>query len=242
MNLITKYKLFEGKEVTKESIEELAKKYLLNKDFYDYFKSNGIELNFTTDIALKTPTNEFWLKITYQGDKDSRLTISMSKFNAMNLFDNTLIFNILYNGYTLYQSFIQVEFTKNIFDIYDNIKDFFINSHREILSTPFIGTKKDVDNLEKLMMLLYDTKKYSVYLSKDGVQKVREISDNPNYTNDLPKDLEFLKNIKYLTCYYSDKDSTIFLYAKFDHGTELIQMHEQYAYLVYKMYKKIANK
>jgi len=242
MNLITKYKLFESREVNKESIEELAKIYLLNKDFYDYFKSNGVELNFTTDIALKTPTNEFWLKITYQGDKDSRLTINMSKFNAMNLFENLLNFNILYNGYTLYQSFIQVEFTKNNFDIYDNIKDFFINSHREILSTPFIGTKKDVDNLEQLMMLLYDTKKYPVYLSKDGVQKVREISDNPNYTNDLPDELKFLKNIKYLTCYYSDKESTIFLYAKFDHGTELIQIHEQYANNVYKMYKKIANK
>ena len=73
-------------------------------------------------------------------------------------------------------------------------------------------------------------------------KKVKELSDDPNYTNELPKDLEFLKNIKYLTCYYSDKESTIFLYAKFNHGTELIQIHEQYAHNVYRMYKKIANK
>lgn len=254
MNLITKYKLFENKELDIKGINDLSKNdllqlinnYLLGNNYFNYFKSNGINISKDIDISFVKNENYFELVINFDELKNSYYTnyfsISASKHKNTDVGELKIYLKISYNNYTIFKKSIEIDFLKIGDNIYNNIKDFFINSNREILSTPFIGTKKDVDNLEQLMMLLIDSKKYPVYVSKDGVQKLKEINNNPNYTHVLPNELKFLEKIKYLSYYFSDKDSIIFLYAKFDHGTELIQIHEQYANNVYKMYKKISNK
>ena len=254
MNLITKYKLFENNELSNKSIGDLTKNdlsdlvnnYLLTDDFFNFFKSNDINLSKETNITLSKGKNSFDLLINFDEPRytyySTFFKIISSKFTNMDVGEITLYLKIAYNNYILYEKSLEIDFIKKNDNIYNNIKDFFINSNKEIISTPFFGNKKDVDNLEQLMMLLNDSKKYPFYVSKDALQKSKEISENSNYTQELPTDLLFMENIKFMKYYYSDKDDILFLYTKFNHGSELVQIHEQYAPNLYKMYKKIANK
>jgi hypothetical protein len=253
MNLITKYKLFENNELSNKSIGDLTKNdlsdlvnnYLLTDDFFNFFKSNDINLSKETNITLSKGKNSFDLLINFDEPRytyySTFFKIISSKFTNMDVGEITLYLKIVYNNYILYEKSLEIDFIKKNDNIYNNIKDFFINSNKEIISTPFVGTKKEVDDAEKFMMLLASIKKYPVFYYKDALEKIKEINNNPNYGYDLPKDLKFIENIKFIKHYYRDKDNTIFFYAKFDHGDELIQIHEQYAHKVYKMYKKIVD-
>ena len=248
MNLITKYKIFENTDINKtiEQINQndllnLIKEHLVNDTFFNFF--NSFNLPKDIDINLIKGKESFELIVNFNTPKYNYYTtyfsISVSKFKNMDVCEMKLHLKILYNNYPLYIKSIEIDFIKQGDALFNNIKNFFINSNKEIISTPFIGTKEEVDALEDLMNLLMDSNQYKVYVSKDALNKSKELN---NIKDALPKELEFIRNIKFVIPYFIDKENSIYLYAKFEHGSELIKIHEQYANKVYKMYKKILNK
>lgn len=243
MKLITKYKIFENKTITKENIEELVDNYLVNDKFIIFLKEKGINFNYSREIQFDYyMNNDINIVILYYDKYENmRLRVDISKFKGNDVVECKFSFRYSYNGYRLYDYNSELDFVKKNFDIYDNLKEIFINTNNHMISIPFIGTKKEVDDLESLMTLIVDSKKFPIYLSKDGVQKIKELESNYNFINKLPDELKFLEEIKFMKFFFNDKENIIFLYAKFDHGTELIQVHEQYANFIYKMYKKIIN-
>jgi len=57
MKLITKYKIFENKTITKENIEELVDNYLVNDKFILFLKEKGINFNYSKEIQFNSYIN-----------------------------------------------------------------------------------------------------------------------------------------------------------------------------------------
>ena len=237
-------KFNESITIRKENFDELVDNYLFNKEFFDYFKSRGfdIELN---DKKINIFNNNDITKIfiTYKDTYfNSRIRID-SKENK-----NAIYIEITYHGHTIYLCSDTIEFNDPNIDIYYHIKEFFINFNKKILSTSFSeNSKKEVDDLEELIINLVESKKFIVYKNKQAEEKFDFLLSNVDrgnggkYKAKLPSDLKILDNIKNLMSFYNENENSIYFYANFDYIKFLIKIHEQYSHSIYKLYKKIVN-
>ena len=192
------------------------------------------------DIKLIQNNLKFNLKLLFI-NLHFLIELNIYNYGNSNFYETNFTVKVTYINYILYDKYIQLEFSKSIFGIYEDLKNLFITLNKDIITTPFIGTKKEVDDLENLINILNTDKKYTTFVSKDAVIRVKELTSNTNYTQEIPQDFDFLKNIKFMKYFFGLKEEVIFFYVKFEYGSELIKIHEQYAYNIYKIYKKIAN-
>ena len=150
MKLITKYKIFENKTITKENIEELVDNYLVNDKFILFLKEKGINFNYSREIQFDSYiNNDINIVIFYYDNNENmRLRVDIGKFKGNDVVECKFSFRYDYNNYRLYDYYSELDFVKKNFDMYDNLKEIFINTNNHMISIPFIGTKKEVDDLE----------------------------------------------------------------------------------------------
>lgn len=240
MNLITKYKLFENNKITDDEIHELINNYLFNKDFISFFSKNDFELNFDYNIKFIQSNSKITLKLVHI-NAYSKIELYLYNYGKNDFFEVQFSVKIFYNNYELYDRYIQLETKKNNLKILNSLKELFINLNKEIITTPFKGSIKDIDNLESFMNILSLDKRYSFYVSLDALERYRKLNPDPDIKKHIPDEYLFLLNIKFMEFCFDTQNDFVYLYVKFDHGSEMIKIHEQYIYNVYKLYKKIAN-